>query len=142
MTNYENYKSEIEPIARMGRKVAIERDKNKIRACLGLKCIDCLFSDYPNEITCDEAALAWADAEYIEPEVDWSKVAVDTPILVSDDNGRWYRSYFAKYDNEDHQVWTWRGGRTSWSIHYDDTYLVSNKEIWKYAKLAEVNNGI
>lgn len=133
MTNYENYKSEIEPIARMGRKVAIERDKNKIRACLGLKCIDCLFSDYPNEITCDEAALAWADAEYIEPEVDWSKVAVDTPILVRNKvDDEWKRRHFAKYDSQGGRVYVWLNGKTS--------YTSSNTGWWVYAKLAEADN--
>ena len=32
-----------------------------------------------------------------EEVVDWSKVAVDTPILVSNNGKYWYRRYFAKY---------------------------------------------
>nr|DAK01909.1 MAG TPA: hypothetical protein [Caudoviricetes sp.] len=141
MTNYEKYKNEINKITRMGRRVAVETDTNKICTCDELSCGKCLFADSVLP-SCSMEALEWADAEYIEPEVDWSKVPVDTPILVSDDNKRWYRSYFAEYNNEDHQVWTWRGGRTSWSINYDGAYLVSNREAWKYAKLAEVDNGI
>ena len=31
--------------------------------------------------------------------VDWSKVQVDTKILVSGDGKDWYRRYFAKYEN-------------------------------------------
>lgn len=136
MTNYEKHKSEIEKFARMGLKVAVKKDTNEIVSCIdvGSGCDNCLFGGYGN---CAQKSMAWADAEYIESEVDWSKVAVDTPILVSDDNEYWYRSYFAKYDNNDHQVWTWRSGRTSWSINYDGAYLVSNKETWKYAKLAD-----
>lgn len=135
MTNYEHYKKQIEKFTRIGQKVAVKKDTNEIIPCADIVCGGCLFGTYDS---CTKKSMAWADAEYIEPEVDWSKVAVDTPILVSDDNERWYRSYFAKYDNNDNQVLTWRGGRTSWSINYDGAYLVSNKEIWKYAKLADV----
>lgn len=127
MTNYERYKNEIDKIVRMGRKVAMERDKNKIRVCLGLKCVNCLFYDYSSERTCDEVAMAWADAEYIEQEVDWSKVAVDTPILVSIDNVQWYCRHFAKYENG--LFYVWDDGRTS--------YTTNTKSTWKYAKLAE-----
>ena len=129
MTNYEKYKSEIVPIARMGRKIAMERDKNKIRVCLGLKCINCLFYDHSSERTCDEVAMAWADAEYIEQEVDWSKVPVDTPILVKEVNSNWLKRHFAKYENG--KVYAFVDGGTSWSS--EDQYLS-----WGYAKLAEV----
>lgn len=129
MTNYEKYKSEIVPIARMGRKVAMERDKNKIRVCLGLKCVNCLFYDYSSERTCDEVAMAWADAEYIEQEVDWSKIAINTPILVRDDNTtKWVIRHFAKYENN--LVYAWDGGGTS--------YTMNEATGWNYAKLAEI----
>lgn len=68
----------------------------------------------------------------IEPEVDWSKVEVDTPILVKETSGsRWLKRYFAKY--EDGKVYAWRNGATSWSANddYPTTY-------WECAKLAEV----
>lgn len=66
----------------------------------------------------------------VEPEVDWSKVPVDTPMLVrSYTDSRWRRRYFAKY--EDGKVYTWTDGATSWS---DELGAVS----WGYAKLAEV----
>ena len=32
-------------------------------------------------------------------DVDWSKVQVDTKILVSEDGKDWYRRYFAKYEH-------------------------------------------
>ena len=128
MTNYEKYKSEIVPIARMGRKIAMERDKNKIRVCLGLKCINCLFYDYSNERTCDEVALAWAESEYIEPGIDWSKVPVDTPILVSNNNVDWSTRHFAKY--ADGKVRAWVNGNTS--------YTTDRMFSWEYAKLADV----
>lgn len=53
-------------------------------------------------------------AEYLGI-VDWSKVAVDTPILVKDDyDEEWVKSYFASYKNG--EVRAWMGGRTSFSV--------------------------
>ena len=70
-------------------------------------------------------------AEYLGV-VDWSKVAVDTPILVKDvENNKWRKRYFAFYDDE--TIYAWEGGATLWSVE-------NNKRAvpWKYAKLAEV----
>lgn len=64
--------------------------------------------------------------------VDWSKVKVDTPILVSCDGKNWYNRYFASFDGI--SVMAWEYGATSWSIEnvVDEVYR------WEYAKLAEV----
>ena len=68
----------------------------------------------------------------IEPEVDWSKVEVDTPILVSNySEAAWVRRYFAKY--EDEKIYVWGSGATSWSAEGEDDIFN-----WEYAKLAEV----
>ena len=68
--------------------------------------------------------------EYEEPKVDWSKVKVDTPILVRQgNNGRWLERHFAKYENGD--VYAWVDGQTSWTG--------ADEIKWKYAKLAEVD---
>lgn len=65
-----------------------------------------------------------------ETEVDWSKVPVDTPILVTNKaESAWHKRYFAKY--EDGVVYTWVAGGTSWSSNDSMLY-------WEYAKLAEV----
>lgn len=45
--------------------------------------------------------------------VDWSKVAVDTPIKVERSDGVFVNRHFATYDNG--KVCYYRGGRTSWS---------------------------
>lgn len=63
--------------------------------------------------------------------VDWSKVKVDTPILVSNDNKEWIKRYFARY--EDGNVYGWLSGKTSWTA----TGELSIGH-WNYAKLAEV----
>ena len=83
-------------------------------------------------IGCERCAMLtvlWLDEEYEEPEVDWSKVKIDTPILVRNfKDNHWYKRYFAKF--ADGKVYAWRNGRTSWNstIEHED---------WKYAKLAE-----
>lgn len=67
----------------------------------------------------------------IEPEVDWSKVEVDTPILVKDhSDDDWIRRYFAKYEKG--EIYAWDRGATSWSVGCNVGV------VWKYAKLAEV----
>ena len=62
--------------------------------------------------------------------VDWSKVKVDTPIFVRNRvEDVWKCRYFAKY--EDGKVYTWCGGRTSWSN------VISDEPVnWIYAELA------
>lgn len=67
-------------------------------------------------------------AEYLGI-VDWSKVAVDTPILVRNNGCVWTKRYFAEYKNG--KVRTYFNGATSWS---SDGRMGS----WDYAKLAEV----
>lgn len=68
--------------------------------------------------------------DYEEPEVDWSKVKVDTPILVRDyECEEWLERHFAKYENG--AVYAWDVGRTSWTAHNNEATL------WDYAKLAE-----
>ena len=63
----------------------------------------------------------------------WSNVAVDTPVLVRDDETeKWHRRYFAKY--EDGLVYTWVHGATSWSNE-------NNPVPWTYAKLPEDKDG-
>lgn len=64
--------------------------------------------------------------------VDWSKVKVDTPVLVRDFEGsKWEKRYFAFFKNG--RVNAWCGGTTSWSNEN-----VSRTMSWEYAKLAEV----
>ena len=59
-------------------------------------------------------------------DIDWSKIEVDTKILVSTDNIKWYRRYFVKYEND--KVCAFIGGATSFSSGGCYTS-------WKYAKL-------
>ena len=74
------------------------------------------------------AKLAENEKECKESKVDWSKVNVDTPILVGEGDGDWVKRYFAEY--KDGIVYAWREGSTSWGAN---NMMMS----WKYAKLVE-----
>ena len=132
MTNYEHYREQIEKLVRMGLRVAVKSDTNEIVACGYKNCESCLFRvDRPKE-TCVAKSVKWADAEYVAPGVDWTKVAVDTPILVSDDGQGWRHRHFAKYEKG--KVYAWNDGRTSFT---SDNVM----SWWSYAKLAEGEQG-
>ena len=124
MKNYEKYADEIKKykVSRGGYFCSefIMPHILKKDSCAGINCEHChilqtiwLLEDYE---------------EPEEPETDWSKVKVDTPILVRQDkNGDWLKRHFAKYENGN--VYVWADGQTSWT---------GTDEIkWKYAKLAE-----
>ena len=84
--------------------------------------------------SCDQCKMLqtiWLLEDYKEPEIDWSKVEVDTPILVRDNDGdKWIRRYFAKHEGK--FVYAWNSGRTSWSEG-----CMTGMTGWKQAKLAE-----
>lgn len=128
MTNKEKYADKIIEIAARS-KLALKDGKPV--PCAEMRCSECGFlsTDY----TCNHKVHEWLNSEYVEPPVDWSKVEVDTPILVKYyKEDTWERRYFAKYENG--KVYTWLGGATSWSTSgTDDDYMVD----WKMAKLAE-----
>ena len=122
MKNYEKYAEEI-------------KNYNGVNFCNNFvipvirKGCECLSS-------CEQCRMLqniWLLEEYEEPEVDWSKVEVDTPILVRDGEDTesatvvWLKRYFAEY--KDGLVYAWTNGRTSWNE--DEMYG------WQYAKLAE-----
>ena len=132
MTNYEYYKEQIERIARLGRRVAMNATTGEIVCCVDIDCNECLFQGSEDE-KCSQKAFKWADEEYKEPEVDWSKIPLDTPVLISVDgkNGNWFNRYFAGV-NEKGQPTVFCYGATQWSNGYEEPCH------FKYIKLAEV----
>ena len=79
---------------------------------------------------CRMLQVMWMLEDYKEPEVDWSKVEVDTPILVRNGEGEvWERRHFAEYKCG--VVCAWNDGLTSWSE------CKNGFTEWKFAKLAE-----
>lgn len=66
-------------------------------------------------------------------EIDWSKIPVDTKVLVkNDENGEWDRRYFAGFING--EITTFSNGMTSWSTSRPNNPILVS---WKYAKLVE-----
>lgn len=93
---------------------------------------NCPYCEFKNKHdNCDAKVKKWLFAKYKEPEIDWSKVKVDTPILVKDEKeNEWNKRYFAKYEKG--MVYAWYGGSTSWTANE-----MNESTSWKYAKLAE-----
>ena len=118
MKNYEKYADEL-------------KEYKGLNFCKDFVKPNILESEDCDGVSCDKCRmcqLLWLLEEYEEPEVDWSKVEVDTPILVrATKNEEWSKRYFAKYENG--YVHAWIGGCTSWSEE--------NASAWRYAKLAE-----
>ena len=119
MKNYEKYADEIKEYN--GDSICTDFIEPYILKSINAKCIN---TSCPK---CHLYRTIWLMEEYKEPEVDWSKVEVDTPILVSNsEDGDWYKRYFAKYNGK---VFARSDGRTSWNE--------TDVRAWDYAKLAE-----
>lgn len=92
MTNKEKYGNKIIDIAIRGGSFAVVNGKPLSEG--DVNCIKCAFF---KDKDCVKAREAWLNSEYVEPPVDWSKVAVDTPILVRDNEGKvWRKSRASK----------------------------------------------
>ena len=121
MKNYEKYADEIrEYKGKDFCKDFVKPHILKSRGCTNTSCDQCKMLQ-----------SIWLLEDYKEPEVDWSKVAVDAPILVRQgEDGEWIRRHFAKY--ECGIVYAWKDAHTSWTVSHD-------KEVtwWNFSKLAE-----
>ena len=129
MLNKEKYAKEILDIYCGGDDIAVYRHTNKLIECDKInKCSDCLFCEYDS---CDLARKKWANSEYKEREIDWSKVPIDTPIYVWDNNdNRTYKRHFAGYNKVNNMIIAFDNGGTSWSSGATTTR-------WIHAKIKE-----
>lgn len=127
MTNLEKYKNEIINFNDDDQDICEDFIKKRILSSFGYT--EC------EELSCDKCnmlQMIWLQEEYKEPEVDWSKVLVDTPIYVQDCiSDIWYPRYFAKF--KDREVYAWYDGKTSFTVGSDGAIP------WAYAKLAKDN---
>jgi hypothetical protein len=69
-------------------------------------------ADNPNEDSMDLL-------EGVEPEIDWSKVAIDTPVWCRQTTN-WYKRHFAGLDSQDEPK-TWNDGETSHTTRFGCT---------------------
>ena len=120
MTNAEKYKD----LILSANLFCDEFAKPFVLKKYGLKCEDI------NCCRCYAATTIFLNEEYQEPETDWSKVQVDTPILVCDnEEDGWIEAHFAKCEND--MVYAWDDGRTSYTSRKSDC------SYFEHAKLAE-----
>ena len=120
MKNYEKYAEKIREYE--GQNFCKDFIEPYILKSINAKCTDI------SCVKCHTYRMLWLLEEYEEPETDWSKVGVDTPILVRlCEDGEWLKKYFAKY--EDGHVYAWTSGCTSWTT--------GHMTAWNFAKLAE-----
>ena len=126
MLNKEKYAKEIMDLALKHDTVALV--DGKVCSCNGIiDCNKCFFNtDWSSN--CDRNFIEWSNSEYKETEIDWSKVPVDTPILVWDfDKDIPRKRHFAYF--KDNNIYAWSDGLTS--------YTTSEVAKWKNAKIAE-----
>lgn len=125
MTNKEFYKNALDSI--LESVVAVNKESQRVVKCEEINCSECLFRNLAGD--CEANARDWLKSEHVE-QVDWSKVKVDTPILVKDtEEEEWQRRHFAGFKNG--KVYAWHDGLTSWSA------IGECERSWKHAKLAE-----
>ena len=131
MLNKEKYAKEILDIVCQDGTIPAVVNNVPIKCTDALDCYDCKF--YYND-DCINAFIKWANSEYKEREIDWSKVPVDTPILIT------YSCYtlkrhFAKYYNK--TIYFYPDGTTSWSFNQNSSQLISWDE-----KNVQIEKGI
>ena len=133
MTNREHYREQIIDICAKGERPIIDADG--LTGCSNHYCIGCSNWYKPQGIFVEcflckaqENFTKWLEEE-CDPTVDWSKVLVDTPILVKDERSsdEWFERHFAYY--HDGEVYAWKNGRTSYTSQQDPP------SVWQYAKL-------
>lgn len=127
MTNRDVYKDTLDNL--LAGVIAIVDGKPVL--CENANCSDCLFRDSCGEKANKKKFNDWLNAEYQEPSVDWSKVPIDTPVLVSGNGKTWYRRYFAGVRNGNKEAYD--VGATAWSVYDNRTCA------WPFMKLAEGN---
>lgn len=130
MKNREKYKNELMDVIKMDGRICGFAKKHEVFRMFGKDK-----ESFCGETSCVDCAVAlqlWLDEEPKKPEVDWSKVPVDTLVRVRDDeNDKWYLRYFkGTEDSALYRFVTFESGATSITA-YDSV------ENWKYCELME-----
>ena len=127
MLNKEKYAKEILDIVCQDGTIPAVVNNVPIKCTDALDCYDCKF--YYND-DCINAFIKWANSEYKEPEIDWDKVPVDTPVYVWENgDSDIYKRYFAGYDKKNNMIIAFDKGGASWSS------AITTK--WDNAKIKE-----
>ena len=127
MLNKEKYAKEILDIVCSGNYLG--KQNGHLCPCANIKCSNCEFNKCDTH--CNQEFIKWANSEYKEPEIDWNKVPVDTPIYVWNNNdNRTYKRHFAGYNQVNNMIFAFDNGGTSWSSGATTTR-------WIHAKIKE-----
>lgn len=96
---------------------------------------------------CRDIFVFWLDEEYEEPEVDWSKVPVDTLVRVRDyEDDEWLLRYFKGFNSAGHPQNTNPDVTTRcyevWALGATSVTAEGDTEQWKYCELVgDKDNG-
>lgn len=130
MKNREKYKNELMDFIKTDGRMCGFVKKHEVSSMLG-KDIESLCE--MDCIACEMVLNLWLDEEYEEPEVDWSKVPVDTLVRVRDlESEEWTLRYFKGIDEEatESRYMAWGNGTTSKTAYGNYTH-------WRYCELVE-----
>lgn len=132
MKNREKYKNELIKVIKMDGRICGFVKKHGVFQMFG-KDLES-FCGETSCVTCGTALQLWLDEEYEEPEVDWTKVPVDTLVRVRDrEEQEWILMYYKGISDCDraHRYMTWCDGATS------KTACGGEYMMWKYCELVE-----
>ena len=135
MTNYESIDPDsVKEV--FARSFAVDKRTGKVKTCSKWDCVNCLFYESND---CIKAREDWLGQPVFDPEkdIDWSKVPVDTPVIVWNTDEE-YRRYFSGI--KDGRFCAYADGRTSWSsttgniCHWNHCNLYRPEDVEKYRK--------
>lgn len=132
MKNREKYKNELMDVIKKDGKLCEFVKKHEVFRMFGK---DSKSYCKMTCVTCGTALQLWLDEEYEEPpkpEVDWSKIPVDTLVRVRDhEDNEWVLRYFKGIDDSSTEKFmAWECGTTS--VTAEGSYTN-----WKYCELVE-----
>lgn len=128
MTNYESVEPDkVKDI--FAEAFAVNKETGEVLKCFKLPCGLCLFRGNG----CGDARRKWLDQPAFDPEkdIDWSKVPVDTPVLVwNRDTETECRRHFCELKCAEPYIFrTFAIGKTSWTAYECD------RSDWEHCKL-------
>ena len=141
MTNYESVEPDkVKEV--FARSFAVDKRTGKVKTCSKWDCVNCLFYESND---CIKAREDWLDQPVFdhEKDIDWSKVPVDTPVIVWNTDEE-YRRYFSGI--KDGRFFAYADGRTSWSsttgniCSWSHCNLYRQEDVEKYRK-KDTENG-
>lgn len=126
MKNYEKYKDFV-----------IDNIKNSVPCELAKKVYGtdkCFFRQCSE---CAEFVAKWLDEEY-KPNIDWSKVPVDTPVIVKERSGLERKRHFSRYKEGCIEPFVcFNDGKTSFTADFTTDWnncrLAHQEDIEKYS---------